>query len=376
MSSSEPPSKKRKLEDNTVECVNNKDDNDYNICEEVLKTCSMLISSSTSTNNKNDESKAKEVWIDEDAINIEIEKNGDKYIKQSIDKLEWDKDPYHYFNKDDIELTLRFILVLDSLNFCFWPLQNYEYKHLGNGLKHTLENDKHAFDPINLMKLNKATLSKWLLSKFEVNTDTNDDIDNIEIPLIEERVRLLNETGRIIHYKYNDKVLDLIKSCNKSGVKLVEIMSKDFRGFADHCICPWNGKQIFFYKRAQIFVAEIYAAFKGKDIGDFKDIDKLTCFADYRIPQLLRGLNILKYNDKISKLIDNKELIESGSKYEILIRANMIIAIEKLKQKLNERDNKHKFISIEIDWCLWNRGEQLNEENKLKTHHRTKTIYY
>lgn len=377
MSSSEPPSKKRKLNDNTVECKDNCIDKDnYNICDEVRKTCNMILS--------NQDSNKLDVWIDQNAINKEIEKNGDQYKKQSIDELKWNKDPYHYFNENNIELTLRFILVLDSLNFCFWPLPKYEYQHLGLGLKHTLQTDEKAFNPLNLMKLNKTTLTKWLLCKFEnKDKDGNDqDIDTINIPLIEERTRLLNETGRIIHYQFNDKVENLLKSANGSAVKLVEIMSKKFRGFADHCICPWNGKQIFFYKRAQIFVAEIYAAYKGKGIGDFKDIDKLTCFADYRVPQLLRGLGILCYNQRICNLIDNKQMILSGSKDEILIRASMIVAVEKLKDKLNEYNKKkndgknNEFISIEIDWCLWNRGEELNSQNKLKPHHRTKTIYY
>jgi hypothetical protein len=40
--------------------------------------------------------------------------------------------------------------------------------------------------------------------------------------------------------------------------------------------------QVFLYKRAQIFVGDVYGAFKGLGLGRFDDIDKITMFADYR----------------------------------------------------------------------------------------------
>jgi hypothetical protein len=32
-------------------------------------------------------------------------------------------------------LTLQYLLVLDTLNFCFWPDGELEYEHLAGGLK-------------------------------------------------------------------------------------------------------------------------------------------------------------------------------------------------------------------------------------------------
>jgi hypothetical protein len=40
--------------------------------------------------------------------------------------------------------------------------------------------------------------------------------------------------------------------------------------------------QVFLYKRAQIFVGDVFGAFNGQGLGQFDDIDKLTMFADYR----------------------------------------------------------------------------------------------
>eukprot|EP01083_Nonionella_stella_P113978 336515_1 len=373
MTSTEPCLKKRKLTDNITQPAESTIiEHSYNICDEVRQTCEMVYMDQS----ESDSDTKQDVWIDDQAMDTEVQNNSEEYIKQSIEQLEWRQDPYHYFNQNDIELTLRFILVLDALNFCFWPLSNYEYHHLGSSLKHTLQQNKHAFDPTHLMTIDAQTVSKWLLSSF--NPDQDKDIQLV-IPLIEERTRLLNEIGRIIHCQYDDQVLKFVQSAHGSAVRLVELVTKKFRGFADHCIVPNSGKQMFLYKRAQIFVAELYAAFKGESIGSFEDIDQLTSFADYRVPQLLRALNILKYSKRLGGKIDNKQLIDSGSRDEILIRSSMICAVERLKNKLNVKRREKKqtpLTSIEIDWCLWNRGEQLNAKNKLKPHHRTLTIYY
>lgn len=40
-----------------------------------------------------------------------------------------------------------------------------------------------------------------------------------------------------------------------------------------------SGRQLFFYKRAQIFVGDVWGAFHGTGLGCFHDIDQLTMFA-------------------------------------------------------------------------------------------------
>ena len=55
------------------------------------------------------------------------------------------------------------------------------------------------------------------------------------------------------------------------------------------------------YKRVQILVADIWACFEGKGIGEFTDIDSITMFADYRVPQILVHLGAMRYSDKLMK---------------------------------------------------------------------------
>lgn len=40
-------------------------------------------------------------------------------IQESVPKVEWNFEGIHYF--DNGPLTVQYLLVLDALNFCFWP---------------------------------------------------------------------------------------------------------------------------------------------------------------------------------------------------------------------------------------------------------------
>lgn len=69
---------------------------------------------------------------------------------------------------------------------------------------------------------------------------------------------------------------------------------------------------MFFYKRAQILVGDVWGAYgkhRGRDHPyGFYDIDQLTMFADYRIPQILRAKSVLIYSEELADKIDRKEV--------------------------------------------------------------------
>ena len=73
-------------------------------------------------------------------------------------------------------------------------------------------------------------------------------------------------------------------------------------------------------KRAQIFVADVWACFEGEGYGEFRDIDKITMFADYRIPQILNNLGCLRFSPPLEATIRDKKDIPSGSNWEMQLR--------------------------------------------------------
>ena len=95
-------------------------------------------------------------------------------------------------------------------------------------------------------------------------------------------------------------------------------------------------------------------------------------FADYRVPQILRSMDILSYSTELAKRIDNFEEIQFGSDEEIEIRALTIISVDMLQKSLLKKGIN--LLVIELDWLLWQKGEEAKD--KLLPHHRTKTIYY
>ncbi|CAH0521210.1 unnamed protein product [Peronospora belbahrii] len=107
-------------------------------------------------------------------------------------------------------------------------------------------------------------------------------------------------------------------------------------------------------------------------IALFYDIDQLTTFADYRVPQVLHPEGVIVYSSELAKLVDSKVEIVAGSEMEIEIRAATIQAVEMLhKQMLRQGNHLHV---IELDWLLWQIGEDNKED--LLPHHRTWSIYY
>lgn len=64
------------------------------------------------------------------------------------------------------------------------------------------------------------------------------------------------------------------------------------------------------------------------------DYSHLLGCADYKIPQTLRALEIINYDDELSLIVDNKVEMEYSSKYEVEIRASMLVVIDYIKNKL------------------------------------------
>ncbi|MQM10217.1 hypothetical protein Taro_043109 [Colocasia esculenta] len=315
-----------------------------------------------------DEVRATAGWVASHASHVSIDSAAlAKLVDEtqgSIPKVAWNFEGIHY--SDDGPLTVQYLLVLDALNFCFWPDKDLNYDHLAMGLREALEKDRSALDADRLQKYSGPQLRdllKWPRP----------------LPLEEERLRLLHEVqisvlpafpgshvGEVLERSFGGKAVNLVKACEKSAVKLVSLVAQQF---PDHAV--YKGHQIFLYKRAQIFAADLWGAFKGQGYGDFRDICIITIFADYIVPAVLRQLGVLKYSVDLSNAIDAKKEITSGSEEEIELRACSVHAVEKMRELLELKFGK-QVLSIDIDLWLWSFGIQTPS----MPHHRTLSIYY
>ena len=124
-------------------------------------------------------------------------------------------------------------------------------------------------------------------SKFYANI-TEDEIKKIfvstsgdPIPLAEDRLKNLHESGRVLNEKFNGTFANCVKQSNQSASELLKLIVSNFPSFRDEALI--NGKKVSFYKRAQILVGDIWGLFKGEGLGKFEDIGCITMFADYRL---------------------------------------------------------------------------------------------
>lgn len=72
-------------------------------------------------------------------------------------------------------------------------------------------------------------------------------------------------------------VVRLIDEADHSAGKLVNLLAKHFPCFRDEG--RFDGRKVRFLKRAQIFVADLWAALNGTGYGEFYDINHITMFA-------------------------------------------------------------------------------------------------
>ncbi len=268
---------------------------------------------------------------------------------------------------ESFELFLRYVFTIDTLNYCFWPNPPFEYFNLAKNLYNTLKNNKPFFDIEHLTKITSQELK--------------DAVFKCDFCLIEERARMVREVFTVISLEHNGSVIEFVKKAKKSASQLVKLIIDSFPCFRDTAI--YKGEQVFLYKRAQILVSDLHLAYRdlfkaqGKndenELINFGDsVSELTMFADYRVPQILREIKILHYNEELAKKIDNKEEISHGSCFEVELRAATIIAVEDIKAELAMKNKK--VLSLEIDTYLWEEGEKIKE--KIQPPHHTLSIFY
>lgn len=304
-------------------------------------------------------------------INLEVIK---KYCR------EWALHPFitpawdtsvHYDGKGD--RLANYILLLDSLNFCFWPDKGQPkwtieykgqkmggYQALAASLKRAIEEGINVDD------------AHWMAQADleQVRHVFRGTQEGIEIPLMDKRLEHINQSGKVLLDNFGGQYSQAIKSCQGSAVALVNLMVQYFPSFRD--IHTWKGHEVRILKRAQITAVDIYGSFYGEGLGKFEDMDLLTVFADYKIPQVLRALGILEYAPALAEKVDNQELLPSGSREEMEIRVGMIWAVEEIRREL-KRLGAPK-MALELDWFLWNLGQEpLPGE---KPYHRTRTVFY
>ncbi|TMC08859.1 MAG: hypothetical protein E6J29_14465 [Chloroflexi bacterium] len=243
------------------------------------------------------------------------------------------------------ERIVEYILVLDTLNFSFWG-SGRGYWQLAEALRDAFVAGDPLWEPERLLALDEPRLSAIIG----------------ELPLPDRRVAALHELAELALREADGELSRLVPP---SAPELAGFLSRNLESFQD--VSVYGEMEVPFLKRAQIAAADLW----GAHAIDFPDVDQLTCFADYKLPQALRHLGALEYSEHLARKVDDWVELEAGGPEEVEIRAATVVAVEELRDRLG--DAGRQLPAVQVDWLLWDYSQGLFP---VRPHHRTRTVFY
>jgi hypothetical protein len=271
----------------------------------------------------------------------------------------------HYLDHGDD--TAAFFLTLDAINFGSGYFPHLSKRPGMSGyftVASSLNDEYRTRGPLSAQALAGLTADDCtrIFSQDPANAPVQE--------LMQLFANALNDLGHYLLDAYSGSFSELIEAADGSAAQLVQVLLK-MRYFND--AETYRGEVVPFLKRAQLTAADLALAFNGEGLGYFDDLDQLTIFADNLVPHVLRLDEVLLYDESLAQRIDAEELIPAGSNEEIEIRACALHAVELIKEALPAGGKD--VTSMQLDYLLWNRGQQSNYK-RAKPRHRTRTVFY
>lgn len=283
---------------------------------------------------------AQHVFVSRDAIRAFAESQSES----SLIAPEWEK-RYHFVGS--AEDTAAYLLVLAAMNFgaCQPEAWRFEYRGenldgyfaVSSALKVAMESGQQLGSATFLRQMSESQLR----SIFQGTG---------ELPFFARRVEMLRELGSVLEAKFGGKATGLIDAAEHSAEKLLSLMANKFPSFSDTAI--YKNRNVALFKRAQIFIGDLYGSFEGQGCGRFADIQKITAFADDSLPFILRKLGFLRYGKSLADRVDDRVEIGAGTSEEVEIRAGAIVAVELVRRALADCGIIRN--SVQLDWIFWN----------------------
>lgn len=188
------------------------------------------------------------------------------------------------------------------------------------------------------------------------------------LPHLDRRLAALHELGRAyLAHGGPDGILALARG---SAPELVRVLVRVCPSWED--VRGWSDRVLPFRKRAQLCVSMIVGWSRGQGPGDLSGLDAITAFADYRLPQVLRGAHVLRLDPDLAARIERHEPVPAGSPEEIAIRAATVVAAERIRVHLQGRAPGAN--ALVVDHLLWRTA--VARQDSLPPFHRTVTTDY
>jgi hypothetical protein len=270
----------------------------------------------------------------------------------------------------NFETDTQLIFFESMMGFCFWSLPGQDKwaikmpdGEILDGWYGVCAAFKRAYDegiPVTdvefLMKADKNQIEKIFHS-----------INSAQIPLLEQRVKILNENAKILKKQFGGRASNFINT-ERDAVKLFELLVKYFPSYRD--VAKYNGKEVIFLKIAHLLALDLQYRLNNSQQPFLSNFDKLCVFADYKLPQLLRMYGVLEYSNQLAAIVDEYKEIPAGSPEEVEIRSGCIWGVELLRQQ------SPNYSSTQVGHVIWLASQDQALQSKIKPYHRTLTTYY
>jgi Queuosine salvage protein len=268
---------------------------------------------------------------------------------------------------------LNVLLALEALNFSFWDAEprwrvRWEgqahdgYWALAAALRRAIVEDAlPVWDAGWLARLDAARLAHLLRG------------EGAPPPLLPERLAHLREAGAVLLARWGGEFANVVAEAQGDAVRLVQRIVAEFASFRDEA--TWQGRPVRFYKRAQICVADLSRQSADTPLGQLAGLERLTAFADYKVPQVLRKEGVLVPAAALAARIDRGEPLAPGCAEEVELRAATIWAVEWIARALNRQvaAGLPAVCAADVDYLLWAAGQ---DKTGLPRYHLTRSVYY
>jgi hypothetical protein len=275
---------------------------------------------------------------------------------------------------NDPDVLMDFTLVVNTMNFAFTDFTTgvkFETDYMGK---------RWCDSEAMLACLHRAINSgiPFFSGEYLANL-TRKDLESvfsgtIEMPMLDERVTLFNEVGRVLVEKYQGRYSRFVRSCApklySDGDGLLERLTTEFPRFRD--VSNYHGTDIHIYKLAQLGIWGMHLALSPRGAWKLEDAEKLSAFADYIVPVGLRVMGIFEYAPELEKQINSLTEVKRDSDAEIELRASSIFVIAKLTEEINKRrPGMEPLLQPQVDFRFWKTYHATHWP-----HHLTKTVMY
>ena len=244
----------------------------------------------------------------------------------------WNFPPF-YPQSNDFEEMCLYYLLFNSINYCYFD-EYYNIFRDGDRRSSTLagmritENWEQLKDPLFLSRVDETYLLGEL---FKAESP---------ISLVKERAEAFREIGSFM-LENTDFTFRKLFSKHYNNIYFVSQMIPTY-------FKTWRDP---FFKRPQLFVGMVQGRFQ-EDAPFDKGLEDLTVYADYRVPQTLHAMGIIEYSAPLLSRIASRELIPSGSRQELEIRAASLVGADLLMLCLNKYRDEN-INALEMDYFLW-----------------------